>query len=189
LLLHQPVGDAERYWRSLSNPISSNLVLLGTITKPQGIKGAFRVRPISQESENLASLKYIEIKKGDDQPVVYQVLQTEQRPQFVIMRVENISTIEEARALVGCQVFAYEKDLAPLEKDTFYWYQLIGCEVITDQGEILGKVDAIIPTGANDVLQVSQGASEILLPNIPDVILNVNIKTKQIRVHLLPGLR
>jgi len=75
-----------------------------------------------------------------------------------------------------------------LEEGDFYWYELVGMEVVADDGRALGRVESLLATGANDVLQVRDGDREILLPNIPDVVLSVDRETKRITVRLLPGL-
>lgn len=165
------------------------LISLGKIVKPQGLKGEFRVLPYSGESTNLDQLSSIVIAAPDGRRLETAVRSRRRSGALYILAVRDVVSIEQAQALVGGEIFAAEEDLEPPADGEFYWYEVIGMEVVTDEGENLGKVEGIIPTGANDVLQVVSGACEILLPNIPDVILNIDRQAGRITVHLLPGLR
>ena len=81
-------------------------------------------------------------------------------------------------------------DLPPLESEEFYLHQLIGMNVVEDATDkSLGKIVEILETGANDVYIVKDKlGSEILLPAIDPVILDIDIENNQMRVHILPGL-
>ena len=66
---------------------------------------------------------------------------------------------------------------------------MIGLEVYTDEGKLLGKVDDIYNTGANDIYVVKDElGKQILLPGIEDVIKEVDLDNEKIIVHLIPGL-
>jgi 16S rRNA processing protein RimM len=68
-----------------------------------------------------------------------------------------------------------------------------GMSVYTDEGEYLGQLMEIIETRANDVYLVQQEVDgqvkELLLPDIDEVILEVDVVSKRMTVHLLDGLR
>jgi len=72
---------------------------------------------------------------------------------------------EQAATLVGTQIFVRREQLPATEKDEYYWSDLEGLEVKTTKGELLGRVDRLIETGANDVL-VIRGNREHLVPFI-----------------------
>ena len=66
---------------------------------------------------------------------------------------------------------------------------MIGLEVYTDEGKLLGKVDDIYNTGANDIYVIKDElGKQVLLPGIKDVIKNVDLEGGKITVHLIPGL-
>ena len=76
-----------------------------------------------------------------------------------------------------------------LPEGEFYYHELLGLSVMDETGESLGKVTEIMQTGANDVYVVTNEAGhEILLPAIAEVILDVDLDSKIMKVHLLPGL-
>jgi 16S rRNA processing protein RimM len=164
------------------------LVTLGKIVKTQGLKGAFRVLPHGGDSANLARLERVTV--ADPRGVRFEAAVRKCRPKgsLFILTLEGIETIDRAQELVGGEVFAREEDLEPLGDDEYYWYELVSMTVVTDDGQALGVVQSVIATGANDVFVVSDGAREVLLPNIPEVILDVDREKRVITVHLLPGL-
>lgn len=77
----------------------------------------------------------------------------------------------------------------PLEEGIYYIVDLLGLEVYTDEGQLLGKVDDIFNTGSNDIYVVKDElGKQILLPGIPDVLKNVDLEKGKITVHLINGL-
>jgi len=165
------------------------LVSLGRIVKTQGLKGALRVYPHSQGSENLTRLKRITIVPPTGPQFISDVISCRPKGMLYMLQLRDVVSVDQAQTLVGGEVLAEESDLRSLEGREFYWYEVIGMRVVTDEGEDLGAVASVIPTGANDVLQVVKDQTELLLPNIPEVILNIDRAAKTIEVHLLPGLR
>jgi len=166
----------------------ASLVSLGKIVKTQGLKGEFRVYPHSLDSESLGRSIPIVIAPAAGDPLPTRIVRSRQQGSLFILKVEGVDSIAQAEKLLDAEVLTDEENLAPLEDDEFYWYEVIGMEVVTDTGENLGTVESIIPTGANDVLQVKRGRREYLLPNIPDVVLEIDRDAGRILVHLLPGL-
>jgi 16S rRNA processing protein RimM len=76
-----------------------------------------------------------------------------------------------------------------LAEGRHYNYELIGLNVLTDNGDALGRLEEILETGANDVYVVrNEFGKEILLPAIPSVILDLDMEQRSMRVHLLDGL-
>ena len=80
------------------------------------------------------------------------------------------------------------ENAVPLEEGEYYLYQLIGVQVETEDGEGLGQVVDVIETGANDVYVVRGPRGEVLLPAIGDVVLDLDLESKRMVVHLLAGL-
>ena len=77
----------------------------------------------------------------------------------------------------------------PLEEGVYYIVDLLGLEVYTDEGQLLGTLEDIFNTGSNDIYVVkNELGKQILLPGIPDVLKNVNLEEGKITVHLIKGL-
>ncbi len=98
----------------------------------------------------------------------------------LVVKLEGISSRDEAATLAGMQICIPVGDLPDLPAGEYYWSELIGLEVVNLAGEPLGAVDHLVETGANDVLVVkSRGGGdadiERLIPWIPQVIRDVDI--------------
>lgn len=77
----------------------------------------------------------------------------------------------------------------PLEDGEHYLYELIGMEVCTEDGELLGEIQEVLETGANDVYIVNgQQLGEVLIPVTNETILSTDVITKRIVVRLPEGL-
>ena len=103
---------------------------------------------------------------------------------------EGISCREEAKALIGSELFIKKEKLSELEDGTYYWFDIIGLDVYNIEDKYLGCVEAIIPTGSNDVYVVKDkaGNSEILIPALESVVKKIDCNLKIMQVDLPEGL-
>ena len=109
---------------------------------------------------------------------------------MVMLKLEGIENPEEAETLRGSYLLIDRDKEEPLEEGTYYIVDLLGLEVFSDEGELLGKVDDIFNTGSNDIYVVKDElGKQILLPGISEVIKDVDLEQGKITVHLIPGLR
>ncbi len=83
-----------------------------------------------------------------------------------------------------------EDEIPDLPEDTFYHFQLIDMNVVSDEGESLGVIVEILDTSANDVYVVRGGEGpDLLIPAIHETVLDVDVDEGRMTVHLVPGLR
>ena len=102
----------------------------------------------------------------------------------LLMTFEGFSTPEQVSQLRNQIVYVKADDRPPLADGEYYHHQLIGLSVIDESGTSLGQIIEIIETGANDVYVVrSEDSHEILLPVLPEVILNVDLTTGSMQVR------
>ena len=108
----------------------------------------------------------------------------------ILLSFDGIQDRDEIGDFRNTHVYAKISDLPTLDEDDFYGHEIIGLEVIEDEtGDSLGKIKEIIKTGANDVYVVTQeSGNEILLPAIPEVVLDIDLAEGQMSVFLLDGL-
>jgi len=107
----------------------------------------------------------------------------------LLVKFENIETPEDAGIYRNQWVYIKAKDAPPLPEGKIYQYELIGFKVVDENANSLGELAEILETGANDVYVVrDDSGKEILLPNIPSVILDLDAGARLMRVHLLEGL-
>ncbi|MCX7634597.1 MAG: ribosome maturation factor RimM [Syntrophales bacterium] len=127
------------------------------------------------------------IQEGNHR-VPFRVVHMEIRGKRAYMELEGIDNARDAAALVGRIVLLPRERFDPLPEGEYYWQDIIGLDVFTEEGERLGRITAIIPTGAQDVYICSGGAREILLPAIGEVVRFVDREKGEMIVRLLEGL-
>ena len=161
--------------------------VIGKIVNTQGIKGEVRVIPTTDDINRFKKLKEIYIfRKGNLD--LYEIEGVRFHKQFVLLKLKGIDSINEAELLKNTEIKIPKELAIPCEEDEYYISDLYGMKVLADEEEI-GIIEDIIFTGANDVYVVKSKDSEILIPAIKQCILDVNVKEKIMKVHLLEGLR
>lgn len=169
-------------------PRENSLLWVGRVVKTQGIKGQMRVSSAGGIflTFSAGNVVYFEQKEGSKR--AFTVESSRPHKEMTILALREVKRIEEAEELVGCSVYVDKADLEPLPPGEFYWYQLQGLRVETEDGTRLGILEEILPTGGNDVFVVRKDDQEILLPATEEVVVRVDLKEKIMVVHLLEGL-
>ena len=85
-------------------------------------------------------------------------------------------------------VWIPSEKMQKLPEGEYYWREIIGLQVVTEEGKILGRIESVFPTGSNDVYICRGGEREILLPAIVDVIRKIDTEHRVMVVRLLKGL-
>lgn len=162
---------------------------IGQIVNTFGIKGMVKVKPFTDDINRFDRLEtiYIKNKKGKKE---YKIQEVKYHKQMVMLKLEGIENPEEAETLRGSYLLIDRDKEEPLEEGIYYIVDLLGLEVFSDEGELLGKVDDIFNTGSNDIYVVKDElGKQILLPGTSEVIKDVDLEQGKITVHLIPGLR
>jgi len=161
---------------------------IGQIVNTNGLKGLLKVKPFTDDITRFEDLETIYIQIKNDL-VEYKIEDVKYVKNMVLLKLEGIDDINEAEKFRNFYLKINRKDAVPLEENSYFIVDLIGCKVVTEEGENLGIVDDVFPTGSNDVYVVkNELGKQILLPAIADVIKKVDIQNKQITVNLLEGL-
>ena len=164
-----------------------SLLEVGQIVNTYGIKGFVKVIPLVDNNNQFKSFKalYIQDKKSLKELNVEEVKFSKN---LVLLKFKSIDTIEQAEELRNIYLQARRSDIK-LEKGAYFIVDLIGLEVYTEEGNLLGILKEVLQPGANDVYVVEDEAKkQILLPVIPDVIKKVDIEGNKVIVKLLEGL-
>lgn len=107
----------------------------------------------------------------------------------VLVKIRGHETPEAAGRFRNQWVYVKSAEVPPLPEGQFYKYELVGLNVFDDSGNPLGSITEIIETGANDVYVVkNEAGKEILLPAIPEVVLEIDRPAQTMKVHILDGL-
>jgi 16S rRNA processing protein RimM len=101
---------------------------------------------------------------------------------------EGVSDVDQAAALRGAIVMVSPAALPPTAPDEFYYFQALGCSVITTSGLPVGIVEEVFSNGANDVWVVRGRSVEYLVPVIRDVVKAMDLSERRVVIDAVPGL-
>lgn len=161
---------------------------IGQIVNTFGIKGQVKIVPFTDDITRYDELKEIYVEKKNELKL-FQIEQVNYKKNMVILKLKRIETVEEAEKLRNCYLKIDRKDAKKLPKDTYFIVDLLGLDVYTDEGKLLGKVDDIYNAGSSDIYVVKDElGKQILLPAIKDVLKEVDLENQKIIVHLIKGL-
>ena len=163
---------------------------IGKITGTHGIRGTMRVFPTTEDPSRFERLKEIIVEIRGKQET-FHIQKVAFHKQFVLLTVKEITDINVAELYKNGRILIPDAMAIPLGEDEYYNRDLYGLKVVTEEGEELGEITEIFPTGSNDVYVVKKDGKgkELLLPPIKDCIKNVDLENGVMTVKLLEGLR
>jgi 16S rRNA processing protein RimM len=171
--------------------IPDDLVLVGYVSGAYGIQGWVRIKPYSSDADALLNARTWWIDKPELRDVA--MLQSKVHSGDVVAQLMGVAGRDAAEALKGATVQIPRSHFPALEKDEFYWVDLIGLAVENLQGEQLGQVLDMMDNGAHPILRVKPAAApqaaqpedkvqEILIPFVDQFVKTVDQKAKKITV-------
>lgn len=165
-----------------------NLLEIGQIVNSYGIKGFLKVVPFTDDVTRFEKLKsiYIEKNKALEEKFIGEV---KFQKNLVLLKLEGIDDINQALEYKDCYLKINRKDAVELEENSYFIVDLIGLEVFTEEGQILGNLVDVFSTGSNDVYVVKNNeGKQVLLPAIGEVIRQVDIPNGKMIVNIIEGL-
>ena len=162
---------------------------IGRVTRAHGIRGEISVSVLTDFPERFETTEWIYL--GTElEATPYRLEAARWHKQNVLLTLAGVTNRTQAEQLRGQFVQIPVEEATPLPEGSYYLYQLIGLQVITEAGQVLGVVYDILETGANDVYLVKDEAegAEILIPAIPDVVKSIDLEAGHIIVELIAGL-
>lgn len=154
-----------------------------------GVRGELRVEALTEHPETMLTFDQWRLLHRRRDPQNFTLVSGRRHGPGLAVRLQGIEQREAAKSWNGAEVQVPRDWLPTSDEEGWTWIDLMECRVVTDEGEELGQVDYLFETGANDVLVVQDAQKgERLLPLIEDVILDVDLEQRVIKVHLLEGL-
>lgn len=161
---------------------------LGQIVNTKGLKGEVKLNSFAEDDSVFETLDKVYLKTKTE-IVEKQIEKVGYGKNQVILKFKDCNSIDEAETLREMYLLVKRSDLEELPEGVYYIAELLGLDVYTDEGELLGKVDDIYSTGANDIYVVKDDlGKQKLLPGIKEVIQETNLEEGKIIVHLIEGL-
>jgi len=168
----------------------SDHLLIGKVVGTHGVRGALKVMAYVESLDVLKPGTTIWARGCGAAEKTYRIASAHPHKRILLVCFKEINNLDMAKVLVGANLFAAKAVLPELEEGTYYWADLIGISVFSTDGDYIGRIESILPTGSNDVYVVKNSdlGSETLIPALKSVVLKVDVPKKTMLVDLPEGL-
>jgi len=163
-------------------------IIIGRVSGLHGIKGNLRIHYFNEKRSDFFSYRKVYLEDRDGHVRSYEVQEAKIHKKFISVRLKGCEEAGDAEKLIGSSVLIKRESLTPPGDGEYYWFEIIGMDVVTDEGRPLGRVETILPTGSNDVYLVQGSGGEWLIPAIEEVVLRVDRDKGQMVIHPIEGL-
>ncbi|MCP9758122.1 ribosome maturation factor RimM [Aquitalea sp. S1-19] len=160
---------------------SEDLVIMGYVSGAFGVRGWVKVHADTEYADSLFDYPVWWLGKNGSFKA-YTFEEGAVHPKALAAKLAGVDGRDAAHALRGCEIAVPRAELPETEEGEYYWSDLIGLEVVNQEGVLLGKVKNLLETGANDVLVLADDGKERLLPFVDQVVLNVDLAAGRISV-------
>lgn len=165
------------------------LINYGKITRPHGLKGEVVLIPFSRRPDNLPGISHIYVeRKNSREPEMMAVSTFRFQKGAAVVKLSGVDSINDAEELRGAGVLVDTDELEGLEEDEYYWFDLIGLGVYTEDGAFVGKVEDLIDRAEQSVLIVRNGGVETLIPLAEPIIKEIDLESSKIVITPVDGL-
>ncbi|SFC73255.1 ribosome maturation factor RimM [Clostridium uliginosum] len=150
------------------------LFKIGQIINTHGIKGEVKVYPLTEDVQKFKKLKNVFVDG-----VERNILSVKFQKDRVILKIEGIDSMNDAETYKQKYLEIPRSAEKPLEEDTYYVTDLIGCIVYDTENVELGEIFEVLSTPNNDVYWIKE-PKELLIPVLKDIVLSIDINEKKI---------
>ena len=169
--------------------LKNDYLLIGKIVGVHGLKGVLKIVSYAESLSFFARESELLLKyTGYDDCVCAVKWSKPHKQRNVLLCLDGIDNCNQAESFIGYEIFVKTSNLPELEQGTYYWKDLIGLWVFTEDETFLGELVSIMPTGSNDVYVVKNRQKETLIPALESVVLKIDLENKTMQVRLPEGL-
>lgn len=168
--------------------MTDDLITIGKALKPRGLKGELKVLSLTDFPSRFSELKEVILTSPDGCNIICKVKGIRFQKGFVLLSLEGYDTIEKAEGFRNWLVRIPQDKIKGLLEGHYYWFDLLGMKVYSDNGLFIGELIDIFPTGSNDVFVVKGRVKEHLIPATLEVVKDVDVANKRMTIHIIKGL-
>ncbi len=164
-------------------------VLIGRVVGVHGIKGEVKVKPESDVFERqMEALETIPLYRGTKKEEL-KIESIRPYKDIYLVKFKDVPDRTAAEERIGGEIWIDKSKEVELREGEFYYHQLIGLEVVDENGERVGEIVSIMEQPASHILVVRDGEKEVLIPFIGEFVKSVDLKEGKVVVSLLEGMR
>ena len=168
----------------------TDFLIIGRIVRPFGTRGEVKLLPITDYINRFRGIESVYLNRAGE----YEKIEVESARIMkgaVLLKLVHVANRDDAELLRNSIVYIDRRHAVPLDDESHYYYDILGCTVITTEGETIGEVFDIQNAGSCDVYYVrAQNGSdaEVLIPAVRDVVKSIDIRKKEICIEVIDGL-
>ncbi len=165
---------------------AEDLIVIGKIGAVHGVRGEVKVQSFTDPLDNLLDYRRWTLKRNGEVKQV-ELFSGRLQGKGLVAKIKGLDDREVARTFAGFEICVPRSELPALDGDDLYWFQLEGVKVINLEGQLLGQIDHLLETGANDVMVIkpcldSLDQRERLLPYTGQCVQSVDLAAGEMRV-------
>jgi len=164
------------------------LIEIGRVVRSHGLTGRVKALSYLESTEMLHDLPGLYVGNSVQDAVFFSLVSAQTGKDFFILQLGGVDDRDAAERLRGSSVWISSEKIVKLPDGEYYWSEIIGLQVLTEEDQILGRIEAVFPTGSNDVYVCRGEGREILLPAIEEVVRKIDTERGVMVVRLLKGL-
>ncbi len=169
--------------------LEGDVLAVGEIGRPHGIKGEVKIYPYSGSPDSLKLYVKLIVRSPDGSVAkTYKLSSSRSQKQVAVVKLEGIDSRNAAELLTGSEVLVERQEMPELAEDEFYWHDLEGMAVFTLSGRRVGTVVKLLATGAHDILVIADRGREYLIPAVDEFVRAIDLESGTITVDPPEGL-
>ncbi len=165
-----------------------NALLIGRIVGAHGTGGVCKIVSYAESLAVFVPGSHLFVETDDTHGQTCEVLWVKPHSKGALMALSGVGDRDTAAKLGGAALYIDKRRLPTLDEENYYWFELIGMEVYTQDGVFLGRLESILPTGSNDVYVVREADRETLVPALASVVRRIDTAQRRMEVVLPEGL-
>ncbi len=165
-----------------------NRIIIGKISGVHGLHGNLKILSYAESESVFDKGKIVTAVSESGDEASYTIKRSAPYKKGLLINFKGVDSISEAEKLKGCDLYILRESLPDLDEGIYYWVDLIGMDVESTDGEVLGTLASIFSTGSNDVYVVKQENKELLIPALKTTIIDIDLEAGRMVVDLPEGL-
>jgi 16S rRNA processing protein RimM len=164
------------------------LIEIGRIVRSHGLEGTMKVLSYLETPGVLPGISEFFIGRSSGEAVSLPMEAVRPGSGSFFLKLKGVDDRDGAERFRGFKVFISSERMPKLPDGEYYWHEVVGLEVVTEDERVLGRIESVFPTGSNDVYVCRSEGREILLPAIAEVVRSIDRERRVMVVRLLKGL-
>ena len=164
------------------------LVAIARIARTRGLKGEVVAEVLTDFPERFATLKDVIASLPNGNCVELKIENHWFQKNRIVLKFEGYDTVESAEMFRDAEICVPETEVVQLDADEYFDWELTECQVVTLDGQDIGKVREVMRTGGTEILTVQGAEKEFLIPFAKTICVEVDVEKKLIRIDPPEGL-